>query len=144
MKKPDPLLIKMLLYFFLFIPAFLWVLVKVVTWNACMTESRLTIPDVLGYQIEVSDTNCDLLAKDDAVSVFASKPGSWKRTLLVKYVAYGYDDLPQITANDQGGIEISLGEIADLYSKQENLDGIRVNYKLEITHPSESKLKGEK
>ena len=43
------------------------------TRNACQVEERLKVKDPAGLIFEVVDENCDTLAKDEAVSVYATK-----------------------------------------------------------------------
>ena len=65
--------------------------------NACITTPRGKVSGLLGADFEFSDTNCDLLlSKDEAITVFASKPGEAEKTAIFKYdPGSSYDDVRQ-------------------------------------------------
>jgi hypothetical protein len=51
---------------------------------ACATTVHQRIAGLSGFDFEISETDCDVLAKDATTSVFVSKAGQAKKTLLFK------------------------------------------------------------
>ena len=41
--------------------------------GACITERMKTVPNLSGAKVEIIYTNCDTLAKDEAVSIYFSR-----------------------------------------------------------------------
>src|ERR1700694_2487599 len=67
----------------------------------CLTETHEKISGLLGYDFEVSETDCSTLSKDASINVFASKTGQTDKVLLFKYDPAGVDPLPVITSVDR-------------------------------------------
>src|SRR5260370_25941859 len=61
-----------------------------------------------GLDFEISEMGCDLLVKDTTTSVFISKTGGTKKTLLFKYFPPGFDAIPTISLLDEHTIQISI------------------------------------
>ena len=115
---------------------FIFVIVnEVVYWMfaACFTEPRGKITNLSGYDFEISYTDCDygMGAGDYYTSVFASRVGQSKKTLLFKYDS-GPNDLPSITAVSPLAIEISIPQIDALYSARTHLDDLSILYKIGV------------
>src|SRR6266481_5628354 len=68
---------------------------------ACMTTVHQRIAGLSGFDFEISETDCDVLAKDAATSIFVSKTGERKKTLLFKYVPPDHGISPSITSIDE-------------------------------------------
>ena len=119
----------MLLYF-LFALAGLWGLKLWIVGTACITESRLKIPDVLGYQIEIGEKNCDLVAKDDYIEVYASRPGSMARTLLMEYDPASGKTLPEFKAIGENQLEISLDYAGSISFLEKKMGDVSIRYKI--------------
>lgn len=96
--------------------------------GTCITEIHRKIISPLGFYFEISETDCDTLAKDSAISVYASRTGQTGRTLLFKYGPAGKDPDPQITVIDQNTLELSIPRVSDVIFRQENWRGIIVKY----------------
>jgi hypothetical protein len=99
---------------------------------SCTTEVRERFADVSGFSFEISETDCDTLAKDASISVFASRTGGVEKTLLLKYGPAGVDDLPTITSTDQHAVLISIKKISDLIFHRTRLKELSVVYKIDI------------
>jgi len=98
----------------------------------CITEVHGRISGVSGFDFEISETNCDTLAKTATISVFASKPGRPKKVLLFKFFP-AYDDLlPVITPVDQHTVQISIPEISSLFLRRDKLKDLTVIYKIDV------------
>ena len=99
-----------------------------------------------GWDFEVEDTNCDTLAKDDAVSVFAVSPQMNKyrasrwitpRRLVFKYDPGGPDETPPaITATGKDRVLISLPRASSVFSKKSTVGDTDVDYNIgKIDYP---------
>lgn len=76
-----------------------------------------------GFDFEVSQLNCDTLAKDTSMNVFISQPGHNTKVLIFKYIPSGFPgDLPVITSPTRHSFEISVNRVADIfcYSREWN------------------------
>lgn len=111
---------------------------------SCLIETRAKIPGLGGYDFEVSETSCDFLAKDDAVSVFVSKVGGKKKDLLFKYdPARPQDAFPVITIPAPQTIQIAVPWVSSIFSRQETWNGVSIIYKIDrIEYPDAAKNKG--
>ena len=106
-------------------------------WNACLTMEHQRISNVSGFDFEISETDCDLVAKDAAISVFISKAGQSKKTLLFKYVPPGYGTLPSITAIDDHTIKISIWRVPVIFCRKEKWQTLTIEYAIGvIDYPS--------
>jgi hypothetical protein len=98
----------------------------------CITETRGRISGVSGFDFEISETDCDTLAKDAAISIFASRPGQARKVLLFKFDP-AYDDLmPVITSVDQHTVQISIPRISSLFLRRDKLKDLFIIYKIDI------------
>ena len=94
----------------------------------CITEVRGQIAGVSGYDFEISETDCDVLAKDAATSVFISRAGQTKKTLLFKYVPPGYDAIPSITAADEHTVQISIWRVPQILCRKDRWPTLAFRY----------------
>jgi len=118
---------------------------------ACHKEVRLKTEDPSGYIFEVEDTTCDILAKDEAISVYARKvdpKGPWvlsgwrnQRTLLFRYDPGRWDNpLPSITHLSQSTILISVPEVSSIDYQNRKWANMSVNYEIgRVDYPAASK-----
>jgi hypothetical protein len=117
----------------------------------CQTEERLKIDDPAGFRFEVEYKSCDTLAKDEAISVYATKIApkgaglfsSWRdrRTLLFRYDPGRWDNpLPSITRPSQSAILISIPEVSSIGYQNREWEKMSVNYAIgRIDYPTPSK-----
>jgi len=115
---------------------------------ACYTEERLKIDDPTGIRFSVEYTNCDIIAKQEDISVYAqttksdggqaSSSRKKQRTLLFSYDPVTYDSpLPSITRPSQSVILISIPRISEVLEQEHKFGDITVLYDIkEITYPS--------
>jgi hypothetical protein len=102
------------------------------TYSSCITTSKAKVSNVAGWDFEVEDTNCDTLAKDEAVRVFAIRSdanrSSWTRFLARRRLVFQYDPwnqdelVPNIAATGNNDILISIPRVSYIY-KQNRLIG---------------------
>jgi hypothetical protein len=105
--------------------------------GACLTEIHKTIVSPLGFYFVISETDCDLLAKDAAVTVFASRTGRKERTPLFKYDPAELDSSPAITAIDQNTILISIPRVSSIFFRKYEWDGVSIRYNIDtIDYPA--------
>ena len=102
----------------------------------CITEIHGKVSSLAGFDFEISETNCDTLANDAAISVFASKPGQPHKTLLFKYDPGGGDPDPVITSIGQHTVQISVPRISSVFFRRDGFKGLSVVYKIDkIDYP---------
>jgi hypothetical protein len=103
----------------------------------CLTETLGKISDRSGLDFEISETDCDTLAKDASVSVFASKHGRTREVLLFKYDPGNAEPMPVIASVGQYTIEISVPNISSVFFRRNHWDGLSVHYNIgSIDFPS--------
>jgi hypothetical protein len=106
---------------------------------ACYTDKRLEIVDPSGLRFEVEYENCDTIAKDEAISVYASKStpkgagmfSRWRkqRTLLFRYDPGSGDiRMPSITRTSTSTILISIPEVSSIFYRNREWANVSVNY----------------
>jgi len=103
--------------------------------GACITETRQEIANLSGFDFEISETDCDAIAKTASISVLVSTAGGHEKALLFKYVPA--DDgtlLPSIAVSAQGGISISISKVASIYSKIQKWNNSSVDYDIGYVH----------
>ena len=94
----------------------------------CLDTPVAKITGLLGYNFDVIYTNCDLIAKEEWISVFAARPGAWRSTLLFQYVPWRYDDKPAITATDGRTIRISIPKLSSVHMRRTGWDDLTIEY----------------
>lgn len=80
---------------------------------ACSSRSLARIHDPAGVTFTVTRTDCDVIAKDSAISVTASRDGKRGSTVLLKYDPWD-DEVPQVRVGDGGVILIHLSRAASI------------------------------
>lgn len=98
--------------------------------NACITEVVGRAVDISGHDFEVSDTNCDLLAKTETITLFVSRAGESSKVAILGYVP-GKGMLPLIESIDRNTVRISLSSITALNFYKESWDGLSIVYHID-------------
>jgi hypothetical protein len=118
-----------------------------------MMCSRSNVKDIelSSLRFEIEDMNCDGLAKDDAIRVYAKDTalnGRWffskwrnQRTLLFRYDPGRPDNpLPSITRPNSSTILISVPEVSSIEYQNRNWANMSVHYEIgRVDFPSTSK-----
>ena len=99
---------------------------------SCTTTVHQSIAGLSGFDFEISETDCDVLAKDAATSVFISKAGQTKKTLLFKYVPPGFDAIPTITSVDEHTIQISIRRVPTIFCRRDKWETLTVKYDIGV------------
>ena len=99
---------------------------------ACTTTVHQRIAGLSGFDFEISETDCDVLAKDAATSVFVSEAGQKKKSLLFKYVPPGYDAIPSITPVDEHTIQISIWRVPIIFCRRDKWETLTVKYDIGV------------
>jgi hypothetical protein len=97
-------------------------------WFACTTETKLKISNLSGLDFEISETDCDLIAKDASMSIFVSKHGMGPGALLFKFDPVDIAPLPSITVEEPDTIAISAPWVGEIFSKSDAWENMRVKY----------------
>ncbi|HXD14693.1 MAG TPA: hypothetical protein VNU65_10990 [Xanthobacteraceae bacterium] len=100
--------------------------------SICITNRHEKISNLLGFDFEISKAECDTLAKDASISIFASKVGQARRTLLFKYGPAGVNPYPVITSVDQHTIQVTVPRVSDVVFQGNNLEGLSVKYDIGV------------
>jgi hypothetical protein len=99
---------------------------------SCLTTVHQRIAGLSGFDFEISETNCDLLAKEAAMSVFISKADQAKKTLLFKYVPPGFDAVPYITSLDEHAVQISIRRVPFVFCRRDKWQTLTVRYDIGV------------
>jgi hypothetical protein len=106
---------------------------------ACSSVTRGKLGNVSGWDLEIEQTSCDLVTREEAISVYASThvpPGSrtkWfaRRTLLFRYDPESADDLlPSFEATGPDKILISVPAVSSISVENRILGKTTVNYQI--------------
>ena len=109
--------------------------------DACISEPMQTMPNASGAKVETIDTNCDTLAKDEAISVYFSRAsvndGAWygrwfnRRTLVFRYDPGRPSGPPVVELPGKDRIVISIPEVSSVAFRSEKWRDISIDYKIE-------------
>jgi hypothetical protein len=105
------------------------------TYLSCNTETREEIRNLAEGDFSVEYSNCDTLAKDEAIRVYASRPIAGglltKRTVLFWYDPWNYDEpLPSITEPQTGHILIAVPRVSSIAMQKKEWNGYQIDYKV--------------
>lgn len=113
----------------------------------CISETRETLPNVLGGDFEIVYTNCDTLAKEEWISVYVTSR-SWIRRLLAgKTLLFRYDPgswnspLPAINVSGQNRLLVSIARVSSFSFQKKKWQGVSVDYqigRIDYPEPGES------
>lgn len=115
--------------------------------GACVQEELASIPNLSGMSFQITYTNCDTLAKQEAISVYASTTASrgeswfekWlhRKTLLFRYDPSGRDKtLPSISATRRDRVLISVPEVSSILFQRPKWQNVSIDYRIErIDYP---------
>ena len=110
--------------------------------SPCIVETRQRITGVSGLNFEIKEFDCDTLAKEGWISVYAYRPGQSEKVLVFEYVAGGVGPLPRITAVNPQTVRISIPAISSTHLRQHAWDGVTIEYdigQIDYPHPERDK-----
>jgi hypothetical protein len=118
----------------------------------CMTEELNTIPNLAGVRFDVTYTNCDTIAKENSVTVYASKAVVGRESLFAKWSnrkvpIFVYDpgrsETPSIEVSGEAKVLISVSHVSSIYSQSGQWRNVRIDYHIgHIYYPRESAAQG--
>ena len=108
--------------------------------DACLSEELAAIPNLLDAKFEIIYTNCDTLAKDEAIRVYMSPAvvsgkswfASWQkqRELVFQYDP-GMDRIPPvIEASGNNRVLISVSDVSSISVQRPTWRNISINYRI--------------
>ena len=108
--------------------------------DACLSEELAAIPNLLDAKFEVIYTNCDTLAKDEAIRVYMSPAvvtgkswfASWQkqRELVFQYDPGMDRSPPVIEASGNNRVLISVSDVSFIYVQRRTWRNIAIDYKI--------------
>jgi len=110
--------------------------------STCMTESKVRITNLSGGDFEITDTDCDFLAKEEFVSVYVSRARTNGGSLLAKWfrgktLLFRYDPamldspLPVIRASGSNRILISIPRVSSVMFQSKKWNNVSIDYEIE-------------
>jgi len=113
--------------------------------NACLSEELAAIPNLLDAKFEIVYTNCDTLAKDEAIRVYMSPAvvaGSWfaswrkQRELVFQYDPSMDRSPPTIEASGNSRVLISVSDVSSISVQRPTWRNISISYRIRhVTYP---------
>jgi hypothetical protein len=114
--------------------------------DACLSEELAAIPNLLDAKFEVIYTNCDTLAKDEAIRVYVSPAvvagkswfASWQkeRELVFQYDPGMDRSPPAIEASGNNGVLISVSDVSSISVQRRTWRNISISYRiLHVVYP---------
>jgi hypothetical protein len=96
----------------------------------CIAEQRKVVTNLHGIDFEVTETNCDVLAKDDVMRVLVSKTGGRRKVSILEFDPVGWAPLPQFSVSDDGKITVAVEKMGAVLKQQDEWNGISIHYKI--------------
>jgi hypothetical protein len=96
----------------------------------CIIETRKKIPNLSGFDFEITETDCSTLGEDASVSVFVSKGGDRTKTLLFKYGPAVDNILPSIAVNKESNFLISIPRVSDVRFQEHRWQNMSIQYNI--------------
>ena len=106
----------------------------------CRSETIERVSGVAGLDFEIVYTNCDLLAKDEAITVYASRgqglPGWFSKREIFKYTG-GPDISLALTASDRNSVRVSVEAVSSIHFARDRWEDVTIIYNIgHIEYPS--------
>jgi hypothetical protein len=101
--------------------------------TGCFTEVLAEVPNISGFDFEVSETDC---WHSPAISVYVSKPGRTKKTRLLQYDRGRYttnaNPVPIITSIGEHAVQISLSSVGPIDCCRDRWKTLTVRYDIGV------------
>ena len=98
----------------------------------CTKTVHQRVAGLSDLDFEISERGCDLLVKDTTTSVFISKAGGTKKTLLFKYFPPGFDATPTIALLDGHTVQISIWRVPIIFCRKDKWETLTVEYNIGV------------
>lgn len=109
----------------------------------CQTWNRGSLSGLAGYDFEINETACDVIAKDDAITILASEVGRKEKTAIFKYDPGG-DELPEVVAVDAHTVRISVRSISSIFFRSDVVGSLSILYDIgHVDYPNASPAKAD-
>lgn len=100
-------------------------------WNPpCITTSRKTIADPAGYEFEITDTYCSMVAHTANADICVRRKGEARQTLLFEYDPVEIAGLPSVRVIDDNKIMISVPWVNEVFARRDRWRGMQIEYKI--------------
>jgi hypothetical protein len=96
----------------------------------CITETRKKIPNLSGFDFEITETDCSTLGEDASISVFVSKAGDNTKALLFKYGPAVDDLLPSLVVHNESNLSISIPIVSDVRFQEHRWRNMSIDYNI--------------
>jgi hypothetical protein len=110
------------------------------TYGSCISEVQSRVKNVSGWDFEVEYSNCDTIAKDEAIWVFAIRAeddnSRWRRPLARRRLVFHYDPgrwdnpPPTIKATGNNRVLITVPEVSSIDEKNTMVGDTDVDYEI--------------
>lgn len=108
---------------------------------SCNSQREMKLTNIAGHDFEITYTNCDVLAKEEFVSVYISSTKDnrkwwvpeWliRKKLLFRYdPAMPTDSLPSIRVSGQNRISISIPRVSSVIFASKKWENVSVDYQI--------------
>jgi hypothetical protein len=109
--------------------------------GVCISEERVTIPNLSGMEFKIIYTNCDTLGTDEEISVYVRRAAVEGESLLARWsnrqtLLFSYDPwnsespLPSIQASGNDRILISIPKVRHVYLQTRKWRDVTIDYNI--------------
>jgi hypothetical protein len=91
-------------------------------------ETLARLSGIAGFDFEISETGCDVIAKESWINVYASTPGQIGKALLFEYVPAGTGPIASVTAVGEHAVKISVPWISSEHFRRHRWRQLAVTY----------------
>lgn len=98
--------------------------------SVCQTDTVDTVHGLLGYDILVTDTNCDAIGNSDRVQVHISHAGQSERDVIFEYDPIERPWVPTFSTDAVGNLLISISAVATVFRQEHVWRGKTIAYNI--------------
>jgi len=129
----------------LFILCYLCLAVAGVVWTpwTCIVEQRKIVKNLHRIDFEITETNCDLLAKDDMMRVLVSRAGDQHKISILEFDPLNWAPLPDFSVSDNGEITVRVEFVGEIVHQESEWNGRPIHYqigRIEYANPQKQEL----
>jgi len=89
------------------------------TSSSCLTTSEQEVQTTSSLKFKIVRKDCDLIAKDSAVTISVSDESNAREDVLLKYDPDERSHGPTINVDTAGSININIDSVSSVYSREE-------------------------